>query len=999
MIGSILMKILAYFLRIFAWLAVLMFSASCYMHAKVTDYNTLQADSVIANLVNHRSFPFSGSCKKSNQVNIRIGTQISHDIHCESGNYNTVIDLSTLADGDYQVDVTGVNDSSLISSYRLIKDIIPPDVSNVTIEDGKGSFVVSKSPLINWSQVVDASGTGLDRYEICIGLSAGACDFQNWISTNQLTFYQYLSVLFSRDKTYYVSLRAFDKAQNVSNIISGDGFFVHRKLNLNIPEDLHMSYTEGDFYNDGGLFYTGRNGEGGGVNGIFFNYLGAFFISNITSYNNALISKNSRYVLYFEDARSPVETKSLWLFDSVTRNKYYLSSSNSEMYNMQFNHAQTKVFYNKIDSGKCSIWSFSIETFVYAKIAEVSDNNNCPYDLYISPDDTKLVFVAQKNASPSFDAYVVNEDGTNEVKVSGSIVAGGDMWHVGITNTKVILHGDLETVNKYELWSVNFDGSARTKISGPLVANGVVYIYGFRWEITPDQSKVIFIADKTVDNVDEIWSVNMDGTGITKLNGALVNGGDVQSLLSVQSSYTIFKADKDIDSLNEFYLAKNDGTLLFKVHPALTAGGSVELYAPEAMGSDRIITNVAVNGTAAKELFSIKTDGSDLKRISVSLNPNESVTKVVRSYVNDWVFYVVYNNVADTKDTYRCNSDGSNVILLEQNYSGNYDLLGMTRDDKSLISTEFDSDNYSEKVFFLDVDNFNLTMNGYYPAHPNGAIYNLDLLPNNALLRNENCTLYDQKSDSVSVDLFPWRQANACIDSYWKGNSSNHLIALGDFETDTKKELFLVRNGTSTLKEKINDNVFSSISKFAISNNKSQVVYIGDSSVINQNELWYTSLQGTSLSPVKLTGAVPTNIANIQGLTVRDQGDYAHITAPIDSGMYEVYQINLANGVRTKLHPNSLINVSAHALSANYEKVGFCGSYAATIEQIRIADATSTSSVKVLEDANLSCGYVNLVFNPSASRIYFQYDLFSVLYFFSANTDGSGSYNIKSLLA
>lgn len=78
--------------------------------------------------------------------------------------------------------------------------------------------------------------------------------------------------------------------------------------------------------------------------------------------------------------------------------------------------------------------------------------------------------------------------------------------------------------------------------------------------------------------------------------------------------------------------------------------------------------------------------------------------------------------------------------------------------------------------------------------------------------------------------------------------------------------------------------------------------------------------------------------------------------------------------------------------------MGFCGSYVAGIEEIRIADATGTTSLKVLEDPNPSCFYINLVFNASASRVYFQYNQFNVLYFFSANTDASGSYNIASLI-
>lgn len=993
-----IMSIRTFLLKVYLVPLIAVVSTSCYMQAKVTDFNTLQLETVIANFINHKEFVFTGTCKNSEKVNLRISENLSKEVTCAAGSYRSVIDLSFLTDGEYQVDVIGSSDQSLIASYKLIKDIIPPDVSGMTIDDGRGSFVVSKSPLVTWTQIIDSYGTGFDRYEICLGLSPGSCDFQNWTSTNQLTFYQYLSILLSRGQNYYVSLRAFDKAQNVSQIVSSDGFLMHRKLNLNISEDLSSSYMEGDFYNYGTYFYIGRNGEGGVNNGMFFNYLGAFFISNQASYNSALASKNSRYLLYFESSMSPSETHSLWVFDSFTKNKYYLSSSYFEMYNMQFNNAQSKVFYNKIDAGKCSIWSFNLQTFVYTKVSVVADDKNCPEDFFISPDDTKIVFMAKKNASTAVEAFVVNEDGTNEQKVSGSIVAGGDVWHVGITNSKAILHGDLETLNRYELWSVNFDGSARTKISGPMVANGGIYIFGYNWELSPDYNKVIFKADKATDNVDEIWSVNLDGTSLVKLSGALVSGGDVQSLSFVKTGYTIFSADKDIDNLAEYYLAKNDGSALFKLHPSLSAGGTARLFVPQTPGSERIITYVSLNASTSKEIYSIKTDGTDLKKISMNLNSNESISSISRSYMNDWVIYTVYNSVDDNQKIYRCNADGTNTVLLKDNYPGEYTLLEITSDDKLLILSEYDLDNYSEKVFFLELDTLNLTKNGYYPAHPDGAIKNLVFLSNNSMLRKENCTLYDTKIDTTSVDLFPWRQTNACLDKYWSGNSSNHLIASGDFETDTKKELFLIRDGTNPAKEKINATVLSSIATISISNNRSQLVYIGDSSVLNQKELWSVPLLTQPLQPLKITGAVPTNIANIQELTVRDQGDYAHITAPIDSGFYEVYRINLATGARTKLHPNGLTSSSKHFTSPNYDKLGFCGTYSGGVEEIRIADATGSSSLKILENPNLSCNYVELLFNPSASRVFFQYNLFAVLYFFSANTDASANYNISSNL-
>ncbi|HLQ38756.1 MAG TPA: fibronectin type III domain-containing protein [Planctomycetota bacterium] len=102
-------------------------------------------------------------------------------------------------------------------------DLDPPTAG--TVRDGNGNDVDTQTSTstigANWSGFVDAEGP-IDHYEWAIGSSAGATDLQDWtvvdspIAANS-------TLTLSNGVTYFVSVRAYDLAGNVSPVATSDG--------------------------------------------------------------------------------------------------------------------------------------------------------------------------------------------------------------------------------------------------------------------------------------------------------------------------------------------------------------------------------------------------------------------------------------------------------------------------------------------------------------------------------------------------------------------------------------------------------------------------------------------------------------------------------------------------------------------------------------------------------------------------------------------------------
>lgn len=207
----------------------------------------------------------------------------------------------------------------------------------------------------------------------------------------------------------------------------------------------------------------------------------------------------------------------------------------------------------------------------------------------ISPASQWVVYIVPRQSGQGFatpaELFRVPITGGTSVKLNAPLVAGGGVWSFTISpdSARVVYRADQEADNVFELYSVPLDGSAPpVKLNKPLAAEGDV---SGVFRITPDSSRVIYIADQDTNDVDELYSVPLAGpaAGGIKLNPPLVSGGDVgyppasaYFSLSPDGTRVVYYADQETDGRIElFSAAVSTAASSVKLNVELTSGGMI----------------------------------------------------------------------------------------------------------------------------------------------------------------------------------------------------------------------------------------------------------------------------------------------------------------------------------------------------------------------------------------------------------------------------------------
>ena len=148
-----------------------------------------------------------------------------------------------------------------------------------------------------------------------------------------------------------------------------------------------------------------------------------------------------------------------------------------------------------------------------------------------APDSSRIAYVADQDTDEIDELYTSLPDGSNNVKVNGTLVSEGNVYVDGEDSfawapdsSRIAYVASQDSSSKDELYTSLPDGSNNVKVNGTLVASGDVE--GFRW--APDSSRIVYYADQDTNGTDEIYTSEPDGSNNVKVNGTLVASGDVE---------------------------------------------------------------------------------------------------------------------------------------------------------------------------------------------------------------------------------------------------------------------------------------------------------------------------------------------------------------------------------------------------------------------------------------------------------------------------------------
>ncbi|NOT30763.1 MAG: hypothetical protein HOP15_09995 [Planctomycetes bacterium] len=266
------------------------------------------------------------------------------------------------------------------------------------------------------------------------------------------------------------------------------------------------------------------------------------------------------------------------------------------------------------------------------------------------------------------------------LRLNGPLAPGGDVaeFQVAPDGSRVFYRADQDVDEVFELFSVSIDGGSPLELNGPLAAGGSVgreFVHNLR--VSPGGNRVLYWADQDEDEAFELFSVPSDGSQPpVQLNGPLVPGGDVQftpTFLPAQAfapmtpdgSRVLYVADQEQNEVFELYCAPLDGSQpAVKLSAVLVPGGDVVLSTPP-FGPNPIWPQVSPDGSSAVyradqeaddvfELYGVPLDGSRLPlKLNQPLGPDGDVLSALISPDGAWVLYVARLDASGPIELYR----------------------------------------------------------------------------------------------------------------------------------------------------------------------------------------------------------------------------------------------------------------------------------------------------------------------------------------------------------
>ena len=423
----------------------------------------------------------------------------------------------------------------------------------------------------------------------------------------------------------------------------------------------------------------------------------------------------------------------------------------------------------------------------------VSDGDVVSNSTQISNDSQWVVYLADQDVNDVFELYSVPIKGGRPIKLNGSLTKltiGGQIpiYHGDVINFKisddsqtVIYLADQDNDEVDELYSVPIGGGEAVKINRGLVEGGDVYDY----QISADSQWVIYKADPTVNqtyglyrvsitggshrslestiqldetnfvisadsqfvvyrDLDNIYSVSINGGGSIRLNGDLVANGFVSSYrISPDGQRVVYSSSEFIAGRFELYSVPIAGGVPIKLNSHLVTFGDVN-YFQISNDSQYVVYYADAISDGDNELYSVPIMGGEVQILSFlfAFGPVTSF-KLILSPNSQHVIYIVGGPRDGVRFDYRIYSvpiSGGVTRKLDVNDSG-LDAAVVSADSQWLI--------YAKRVTNNVKDIYSVPITGGEPV----KLYNANLVQDYAISPDSQSVLYATRYRDVDVRL------------------------------------------------------------------------------------------------------------------------------------------------------------------------------------------------------------------------------------------------------
>lgn len=252
----------------------------------------------------------------------------------------------------------------------------------------------------------------------------------------------------------------------------------------------------------------------------------------------------------------------------------------------------------------------------------------------VSPDGRFGVYIADAVVDEQFELYSIDFT-SGQTRQLSDHVSVGDVLDFEISpQADRVVYRARSSANLTELYSVQLVGGGSTKLNGPLVEGGNVesvtsLANGDRepattpaYAVSPDGSRVVYLADQAVDEVFELYSVPITGGPATTLNDRSLPEADVYPgfQISQDSSRVIYLSrvlDPKDPELFSVPVTGGTPTRLHELNDDLR-DNPYSITSFKVSPDNRSVVFAATHDTSAATLFAVAIAGGAPMTLSTS---------------------------------------------------------------------------------------------------------------------------------------------------------------------------------------------------------------------------------------------------------------------------------------------------------------------------------------------------------------------------------------------
>lgn len=333
--------------------------------------------------------------------------------------------------------------------------------------------------------------------------------------------------------------------------------------------------------------------------------------------------------------------------------------------------------------GQNELYRYTISPPARLKLSTTLQANGNVTDFEISPSvaNANIVYRADYTVDNRFELLSVPASGGPSILVSGSPVTGRDASRpkFSLNGNRIFFRSNRDDANKTELFRVQVDGTGLTKIGDITAASGSV---NPNYELSPDGNRIVFLADRTTTGVKELYSVVVNTGVVSKLSFGS-SGSTTKFAISPDGANVVFLINSLSVGANSLSSVPIAGGVLSwpRLSPEMTGATSSIIDFSISPDSQRVVFRGDAEIEGQIELWSTPITGVRPVRLSGSMVAGGNVSYFVNSPIGDQVVFRADRESPNVHELWRAPLTGGGPAL---DVDGNGELDAAT--DGLLIS-------------------------------------------------------------------------------------------------------------------------------------------------------------------------------------------------------------------------------------------------------------------------------------------------------------------------